>query len=231
MLKRSPRHLYPEISASSGVWAGWPPAAPSLPAGPCAQGGGSRGRLARCSRPRSPAPLSRGWGRALGPPPTAGDAETFFFTFPQCHDFRFPPSERKKKKIKKKIPRPTPYPEPEPAPSPSPARAQPEPSPAPARARRGHGGPRVRGDRTSAGTELAASPPGVPALPQGAAAARRVGKDGTPGLREPPRAAGTRAGSAGPTRPGPLPMRLRGEGAAAEGKTGGKQPKANGGNN
>ncbi|XP_051661759.1 CKLF-like MARVEL transmembrane domain-containing protein 3 isoform X1 [Manacus candei] len=99
----------------------------------------------------------RGRGRARGPPPTSGDAETFF-TFPQCHDFRFPPSEKKKKGGGKS-----------PGQAPTSSPAQPSPSPA----QPGHGGARARGGR-AARAALAAAAAGVPGLPQRAAAPRGV---------------------------------------------------------
>lgn len=151
-------------------------------------------------------PGARGgrWGR----PPQLGMLKLFFFSRFRSVTISASLLHREKKKIPRPTshPQAEPEPEPEPAPapslspagtqvepSPSPAPAQPQPQPEPGSspspapspahpARRGsHGGPRVRGRPGSARAELAAPPPRVPALPQGTAAARRVGKDRTAG--------------------------------------------------
>lgn len=99
-----------EVNKGSGprpgaATAGCPPAPPGPAAGaePAWRSGG-------CPAPRCPAgpsgtPAAMGWGsgrapaeppRALGRHPPDLGMLKLFFTFPQCHDFRFPPSKKKK---------------------------------------------------------------------------------------------------------------------------------------
>lgn len=85
------------------------PALPALPipalSRPCLERGGERPGRAGGVRDRSAPPGAA--AAHLGILKGCG----FFFTFPQCHDFRFPPSKKKKKAAQSRAPR-SPRPQP-----------------------------------------------------------------------------------------------------------------------